>query len=236
MFSYYGSKAQIIEYYPSPKYPLIIEPFCGAAHYAQKYFNHDVWLNDIYTAIYDIWCYLQRVDEDEILDLPLLKSGDDLRDFDLTDEQRLLLGFCVQRGTSTPNHIVSGYGASENRSNTCWDIARKRILQYLPVIRRWKITNFDYTRLPNLEATWFIDPPYKTGGASYVHNTINYNDLADWCKSRNGQVIVCENGESNWLPFVPLCRRQGSTNSNKMEMIWTSDNDNCNLHTLLRTL
>ena len=30
MFSYYGSKSKIVNYYPPPKYSKIIEPFCGS--------------------------------------------------------------------------------------------------------------------------------------------------------------------------------------------------------------
>jgi hypothetical protein len=42
------------------------------------------------------------------------------------------------------------------------------------------------------------------GGQFYKHHAINYEELAEWAKARRGQVIVCENGTADWLPFSPL--------------------------------
>ena len=67
----------------------------------------------------------------------------------------------------------------------------------------------DNEDLENEEATWFIDPPYKYGGEHYVMNGINYDELAEWCKSRKGQVIVCENTSADWLDFEPLIEITG---------------------------
>ena len=61
----------------------------------------------------------------------------------------------------------------------------------------------DYKSLPNVKATWFIDPPYQTKGG-YVISDVDYFELGKWCKSRKGQVIVCENAEADWLDFNPL--------------------------------
>ena len=33
--------------------------------------------------------------------------------------------------------------------------------------------------------------------------------LADWCKSRNGQIIVCENTKATWMEFKPLVDMTG---------------------------
>ena len=52
--------------------------------------------------------------------------------------------------------------------------------------------------------TWFVDPPYLVKGTWYKHHAIDYNELADWCKSRLGQVMVCENTNAKWLDFKPL--------------------------------
>lgn len=38
MWSYYGSKTNIISYYPKPTEDKIIESFCGTARYALEYF------------------------------------------------------------------------------------------------------------------------------------------------------------------------------------------------------
>ena len=60
--------------------------------------------------------------------------------------------------------------------------------------------------IPNEKATWFIDPPYQFGGKYYRHNgkKIDYEFLGEWCKNRDGQVIVCENHKADWMEFEPL--------------------------------
>ena len=57
----------------------------------------------------------------------------------------------------------------------------------------------------------------------YVHSAkdIDFNNLADWCKSRTGQVIVCEGANADWLPFKPLsAQRTNKKMSN--EVIWSN--------------
>lgn len=39
MWSYYGSKANVIGWYPPPMHDKIIEPFAGTARYALKYWD-----------------------------------------------------------------------------------------------------------------------------------------------------------------------------------------------------
>ena len=48
MFSYYGSKKSIIDYYPPPKFDNVIEPFVGAGPYSLKYWNRDITIIDKY--------------------------------------------------------------------------------------------------------------------------------------------------------------------------------------------
>jgi hypothetical protein len=76
-------------------------------------------------------------------------------------------------------------------------------------------------------ATWFVDPPYEVAGRAYRFHDIDYAHLGDWCRSRSGQVIVCENAGANWLPFRPfrtikgLEGRRGGKKS--VEVIWTNE-------------
>ena len=52
-------------------------------------------------------------------------------------------------------------------------------------------------------------------------NDIDYSALADWCHSRKGQVIVCENEGADWLPFERLCEQVGANRAKRsMEVIW----------------
>jgi 16S rRNA G966 N2-methylase RsmD len=151
------------------------------------------------------------------MNLPDLKRGDDLRNIDLPLAEKNLLGFVVARGEATPNNLYSAWASKSN------DIERfkKRVLGYLDKIRHFKIICEDYRSLNNLEATWFIDPPYQVGGHKYVHNKINYEELAEWCKTRNGQVIVCEQVPADWLEFRLLTEVRGLRKNHK-ELIWTN--------------
>ena len=102
--------------------------------------------------------------------------------------------------------------------------ASKKDILKLPKIKHWNIICCDYFQIQNEKATWFIDPPYQKEGGAYIHNKINYEYLAKWCKNRKGQVIVCENIEADWLPFKPLNKKFQITQTKKQfkEGIWTN--------------
>ena len=55
----------------------------------------------------------------------------------------------------------------------------------------------------------------------YIQNQIDYAELADWCKTRKGQVIVCENTKADWLNFEPLVKITGQK-IKTTEAIWTN--------------
>lgn len=55
--------------------------------------------------------------------------------------------------------------------------------------------------MPDINGTWFVDPPYEVAGKSYKKNDINYELLSEWCLQRKGLLIVCENEGAKWLPF-----------------------------------
>jgi hypothetical protein len=85
-----------------------------------------------------------------------------------------------------------------------------------------------YEQVPDIEATWFVDPPYATpAGRHYPFNRFDYAALALWCKNRRGQTIVCEDASSTWLPFSHLWSRDAGAGANRegwnCEGIWTSD-------------
>ena len=218
MWSYYGSKGKIIDHYPSPKYEKIIEPFAGSARYALKYFDNDILLIDKYEKIIRIWKWLQKASEKDILSLPNLKTGDKINrdDYDCI-EQAWLFGFLVQVGVNAPRLTVSAF-AEKNIP-----VQKKSIASQLYKIRHWDIKVGDYREIVNQEATWFIDPPYQFGGEWYVKNNTNidYYKLGEWCMSREGQSIVCENTKADWLPFYPMIKMTGTIHTTT-EAIWSN--------------
>jgi len=154
--------------------------------------------------------------------LPELKKGENINDFDLTDEQRKLMKFCIVQGSVAGQNTPSSQYCLRNihKQNI------KRIIANIEHIRHWKIYCDDYRNIPNEEATWFIDPPYQFGGKYYKESNknIDFAELAEWCKSRKGQVIVCENTKADWMNFKPLKKIQGCRNTNTVEAIWTNSN------------
>jgi hypothetical protein len=217
MFSYYGSKSKVVHLYPKPKFDKIIEPFAGSARYSLKYFDRDVLLVDKYSVVVDIWQYLQQASEADVLGLPRPKPGEKISDYKyLSQAERYLLGFLVCAGVESPRDNVASFeGIGLNRG------ALENIAKSLFKIRHWVVRLGSYDEIPNEQVTWFIDPPYQFGGEHYHEADINFSLLAGWCKSRDGQVIVCENTKANWLPFYSLKLMQGRVHKTT-EAIWSN--------------
>lgn len=221
MFSYYGSKSKLVKLYPFPKHEKIIEPFAGSARYSLEYFERDILLVDAYDVIIKIWQYLQQASEKDILSLPDLTYKQSTADYNLSEGERLLLGFLVARGSRRPAKVVQKF--SSVAQDKC------RIAKNLYKIRHWKIIHGDYKEIKNVKATWFIDAPYQNVGKAGYNvnergNAIDFPSLSEWCKSRNGQTIVCEVTTANWMPFKPLKKQHGQKLSS-IEAIWCGNNE-----------
>lgn len=225
MWSYYGSKQKIAKLYPKPLFDTIVEPFAGAAWYSVTHRGKQCILNEKYEVVVDIWNWLiNQATPEEILEHKDFLLGDDVRELGLSKPHEDLIGFCINRGTSSPCNIVQKWSCqvkSKPSHASTTEFSLKRIASLIPEIKHWKILSGDYRELPDIEATWFIDPPYQKGGQYYKHNLIDYEELANWCKSRRGQVIVCENDVANWLNFTPLVGITGQRKKT-METMWTN--------------
>jgi site-specific DNA-adenine methylase len=217
MFSYYGSKSKIVDYYPPPKYGKIIEPFAGSARYSLKYWDREILLVDKYPVIVEVWNYLKNASEADIKSLPKLDTGQTIDDYNLSDIEKKFMGFMVQDGTTGMRRTASYFAVK--RMNEKFDF----IIKNLNKIKYWEIRLGSYDQLKNMEATWFIDPPYQFGGHEYKcsNKQIDFKKLAEWCQDRNGQAIVCENTKANWLPFKPMVDMQGAM-FRTTEAIWSN--------------
>jgi len=222
VFPYFGSKSKSVHLYPAPIYDQIIKPFAGSARYSLRYWNRKIWLIDKDEIIISIWKYLQSASVEEILALPEPRVGESIDQYNLTQEQRWLMGFIINRGVAQPRRTVTGF-SNVHRSKLF-------IASQLDHIRHWKVTCGDYRLAENQVATWFIDPPYRERSDEYTHNSsgIDYGELAEWCRSRLGQVIVCESWPADWLPFQPIARHR-TARSVIVESVWLSENQQLNL-------
>ena len=222
MFSYYGSKSKIVDYYPPPKHSKIIEPFAGSARYALKYYDREVLLVDKYETIIKLWKWLQKCEPKDILGLPKLKKGDDIRNISgLCEEEIILLGYGAQAGVAKHGNTVTEAGTRVMKTMF------KNVASQLHKIKHWEIRQGCYTEIENETATWFIDPPYQFGGHEYKcsNKQIDFGKLAEWCEDRNGQAIVCENTKADWLPFKPMVDMQGAM-FKTTEAIWSNHKTN----------
>jgi site-specific DNA-adenine methylase len=222
MWSYYGSKSKIINYYPPPKYNKIIEPFAGSARYSLKYWDREILLIDKYKEVIDIWKWLQHCSTNDIKSLPILKPGTDLRSINLSKEELKFMRWQISTAAFSPVWIVTSMQNEEKQKRQL-----RNIINNLHKIRDWEIVHGDYRDMKNEEATWFIDPPYQFGGHKYKegNNKINFNELGEWCKSRKGQIIVCENTNADWLPFKTMKKLIGA-NKKSVECIWSNHETN----------
>lgn len=212
MFSYLGSKSKIVGLYPEPIYNTIVEPFAGSARYSLKYWEKDVELYDTSEYVVEVWKYLIQASWRDILNLPNVPSKVHLDNYkQLSNAERYLIGFSLCRGKSKPRKV--GHGQNS------WERDKVRIAKDLYKIKHWKIEQKSFADIPNKLATWYIDPPYintqerKGNTDKYPCSSLNYEELAMWIKSRQGQVIACEGEGADYLPFEFLKKTTANTNN-----------------------
>lgn len=214
MFYYYGRKKQIAKYYPSPAYGTIIEPFAGAAAYSfyKENWKKNVILIEKDKKVYEIWDWLiNRATVEEIEKMPILKVGERSSEFLHIIHAATKMAFHFRTIKVTP--------VLERN----WEITRRVMMENLYKVKHWQVILGDYSIAPDIEATWFIDPPYKGDagmGYRYGSNLIDYNQLALWAKQRKGEVIFCEGKEGDYLPFQPLVTLKGVAGKVSKEVVY----------------
>lgn len=225
LFSYFGSKFRSAGRYPAPRHSTIIEPFAGSAGYSLNFADKNIVLYDLDSRVIDIWNYLITTKELDFIGLPSkLWKLDEVPG--LSETEKLLIGSWLDKGTTLNRSKRTEWSLKAPTSH--WgDSIKFRIASQLKYIRHWKAYCGSYEDIPNQEATWFIDPPYQKLGKFYKKNEIDFSKLAEFCQSRQGQVIVAEQKGADWLPFRYLGEVHSVNNRTKKnfssEVIWTND-------------
>lgn len=230
-FGFYGGKwRDTPRHYPAPVHETIVEPFAGSAGYSVRYAERRVILGEKDPVIYGVWKYLISVSAQEILAIPDLAPGQSVGDLSIPEEARWLVGLWLNRGAARPRTGPSAWMRDGIRPGSFWGPrVRRTIADQVDLIRHWQVFNCSYEELPfHRSATWFIDPPYQKQGRHYRFGAegIDFGALATWCRTRRGQVIVCENEGADWLPFVPLNDVKTTRRlSRSVEVVWVGENN-----------
>ena len=165
-----------------------------------------------------------------MLTLPDLEEGQTVDDLNVCEEAKRLIGFWINKAASRPVKSPSKWFREGVYRDQMWGLSiRRRIARQLRYIRHWRVHNSSYEAAEREgSATWFIDPPYQIKGSHYKFGSkgLDYSRLADWCRSRRGQVIVCENEGAKWLDFKFVgAIKAGRTQENRFsrEVVWIND-------------
>lgn len=226
-FSYYGGKHRMARtLYEPPEFDTIIEPFAGGAGYSCQYPDRNVVLYDKNEKLVGAWQYLIATSSEEILRLPLLAEGESVDGLHVCQEAKWLIGWWLNCAVSSPCKTLSKWGIGHVTSSplTTWTWQlRQRIARDVAAIRHWRAHLASYETAPDVESTWFVDPPYEWAGKHYPHGSkaIDFDSLGAWCQERSGQVIVCENAGATWLPFRHLAHAQARFGKSA-EVVWTN--------------
>ena len=209
MFYYFGRKGRLARFYPPPRHPLVIEPFAGSAAYTLHWRPADALLIDKDEATVALWHRLCAMTKAEILAAPGPVVGEKTK-----DHWHMVAG-CVGTG---------GERRLSKRMVRDFELQRRYAADNVRHAAHYDYAEGTYRNAPDVEACWFIDPPYQHQGSVYTHGNkgIDYADLADWCQTRRGQVIVCEGEGANWLPFRPFMRIVEARVRQYDEVWWTN--------------
>lgn len=233
LWRYYGGKNRAAPLYPAPEHDTVVEPFAGAAGYSCHYPQKKVVLVDKSPIISGMWQYLVAVREEEVRRLPDIPDGGTVDDLPawVPQEARWVIGFWANSASVHPGKRQSARARESGQDAPNWNgwgwKARTRIAANVGRIRHWKVICGDYRDAPDVEATWYVDPPYcNRAGSLYPHQPDDFTALGEWCRTRKGLVMVCENEGATWLPFRPLAAiksQEGKHGKGKsMEVIWTN--------------
>jgi hypothetical protein len=201
---YYGGKWRSAPHYPAPRHDLLIEPFAGAAGYATRHHKHRVVLVEADPVVAELWRWLIGATEADVLALPA-EVPTTVRDLGLPPGPSALIGFWIGKGGAVPRQSSSAWMRQGLNPSGWWGVeVRARIAAQVGAIKHWTLIEGSYEAAPDEEATWYIDPPYQRAGTHYRKRIVDYAALGAWCRTRRGQVIVCEEQGADWLPFEPF--------------------------------
>jgi DNA adenine methylase len=206
-----------------PDYKELREPFLGGGsvslHLTKKYPNKPVWVNDLYYPLYNFWTILRDAGEelsDTLLSVKNSLNGNDdahkalfnqvkqdIKDQDTLDAavSFYILNKCSYSGL-TENSAFSVTASRQNFTH----LNISKLKGYSQLIQRWKITNFDYSKLVFDEGDdvfVFLDPPYDIkdflyGRKGSMHKGFDHKRFADVVDNCQHKFMITYN-VNDWL-------------------------------------
>jgi hypothetical protein len=190
VFYYFGRKGRAAKTYPAPEYPLVIEPFAGSMAYSLHWRPPFAIGIEAQDSTWELWHRLCDMSAEEIRDFACPEVGEESTD-----------RWVLQAATSNWNDY-STYRTVTHYMVEHFHQQRRMTLRHHDYAKRSVLySHGDYRSAPDVEATWFIDPPYVGVRGGCREKDIDYDELAEWTMARKGQLIVCEGYDGTWLPF-----------------------------------
>ncbi len=214
MFYYYGRKKQLASWYPEPEGDTIIEPFAGSAAYSLhgERWKKNVTLVELNPRVCEIWKWLiEDATESSVMAMPDLQVGEK------TTELIHFLHTVSNAAFNMRTLTVSKFLADN------WNRNKRYIAKNVHKVKHWKLICGDYSEAPDVDATWFIDPPYSGEHYAWGYEcgeSIDYGGLGSWVRVRKGQIIACERDGADWLPFESLARQSSRKGKTFTEVVY----------------
>jgi len=232
MFYYYGAKKQLAKWYPSPIGNVIVEPFGGSAAYACFHLQRNKDLTAIIiekdARVISLWQKLLAMTPDEIREYPTPEEGCKVTDY-----------FVMVCATGNAINKCKSMTVTP-RMPRIFDIMKSKVADTIEMAGdRITVVEGDYTKsceFDGSEVTFFVDPPYAPnnrpskgsvygGGKGYAKGccseSINYPEVASFCRARKGAVIACDYADASWMPFELLKSSTDSLKKKFNEGIWS---------------
>ena len=214
MFYYFGRKWALAARYPRPAHELVVEPFAGSMSYSLFHRPTRALGLDADPNVVDAWHHATSRTRASLAAHPLPDVG-----ARITDRWQMMAASSHGTAVAT-SALVTDRLRRDLRNQASFaarhvDYARRAIDYQLG----------HYRDAPDVEATWFIDPPYQHVLRGYTRADLDFEELGAWCRTRRGLVIVCEQLGADWLPFEPLASIVGTTNKATTEAVWVNRPD-----------
>jgi len=202
----------------------IRDAFLGGGSYplylSQLYPEISIWVNDLYTPLYNFWIQLRDNHEELILKvinkkeesdtiekskILFLSSKNIINDSSSSDIDKAVAFYVVNKCSFSGLTENSSFSSGASQQNFKINII-KDLKFYSELIKNWRITNLDYSELMHGDGHIFLylDPPYDIKSNIYgkkgdLHKLFNHEKFKKDCLESKCRILVSYNIEIDGL-------------------------------------